>query len=631
MLEALRRGTGTIIAKIFIGLLAASFAVWGISDVFTGQQTGALATVGDQQVSQQQFQTSFRNRLNAMSRQLGRNLTLQQARQFGLDRQVLTELVNQAALDDQIKKLNLAASDDTIASDIFKNPLFLGTDGKFNPLRFQQLLQSNGFTEPTYIAVERRNKLRAQLAGAIEGAVAVPKVLLKAFHRQANETRVAEYFIVPEINISTVAEPTDKEIKTYYDANKVRFTAPQYRSITLLKLEPKAVAATSITISDEDLRKAYNEQVRDFTTAETRVIEQITFPTKAAAETARARIIAGLDFLALAKERGMTAKDAKLGTLKLADMPDPKTAKAAFALKENEISQPVQGALSIALLRVTKINPEVKKSFEDVKAGLHKKLALDKAKEKVLNLHDTVEDERAGGATLKEIASKLKLPLIEIAAIDTRGNGLDGKPVKSIGTTATKLLPAAFQSDVGVESDPIDTSGEGFIWYDIKKIIPSALTPLAKVRTKAIDLWKKNKRLELLVSKAHGLMEAVRKGADLKAQAKTISQTILTTKAVKRTETDGNFAAQAVASLFRTPRSGVSQVAAKGGGMIVFQVKDVTVPPFITSAKESANLKTQLNRHISQDLVLQYLAGIKASAGVSVNPAIWRRLQGAGS
>jgi hypothetical protein len=45
MLTTLRSKTGGWIAKIFIGLLAASFAVWGIEDMLRGRVSDELARV----------------------------------------------------------------------------------------------------------------------------------------------------------------------------------------------------------------------------------------------------------------------------------------------------------------------------------------------------------------------------------------------------------------------------------------------------------------------------------------------------------------------------------------------------------------------------------------------------------
>lgn len=627
MMEALRQGAGTLVAKVLIGLLAASFAVWGISDVFTGGQRGALATVGDQKILEQQYQRAFQTRLRAMSQQFGRQLSLQQARQLGLDRQVLQELVSQAALDDQISKLALAIPDETIANSIVKNPRFRDAQGKFDKARFGQFLRSNGLTEAGFVALDRRNKLRTHLAGAIENNLIVPNTILKALHRQANETRQASYFTVPVSSLGQIPEPTDKDVQTFYASNKARFTAPESRALTMVMLEPKGLAKTVIKVSEEDLRKSYKERADEFTTAETRTIEQISFNTKQEAEAARKKLDGGMDFSALAKELKLKPTDIQLGTLTRKDIPDPKIAEAAFGLALNSVSPLVEGALTNALLRVSKITPEVKKSFDEVKTKLRDAIALERAQEKVLNLHDTVEDERAGGANLKEIAEKLNLPLIVINAIDASGKGPDGKPVATL-PKVNGLLAKAFQSDIGVENDPADTQNEGFIWFDVTKITPSAVRPLKEVRAQAVTLWKASKQRELLIAKARALMEAVRKGADLASQAKSITQEVKTTKAIKRTETDGVFGPQAVASLFRTAKGGTSQATAKDGGMIVYQVKEVATPPFVATAKEAVAVKNLLTRRMSQDLVQQYLNGIQSNAGVDINAAVWRRLQG---
>ena len=46
MLDALRKGAGTIVAKLFIALLVLSFAVWGVADMFKGFGQNVVATVG---------------------------------------------------------------------------------------------------------------------------------------------------------------------------------------------------------------------------------------------------------------------------------------------------------------------------------------------------------------------------------------------------------------------------------------------------------------------------------------------------------------------------------------------------------------------------------------------------------
>lgn len=627
MLDALRKHSGGLIAKVLIGLLAASFVVWGISDVYTGQRATALATVGDQQISEEEYQTALRRRINLLSRRFGRPLTLDQARQLGVAQQVLTELIRQAALDQKIKQLDLAVPNKTIAEEILNDPQFHDAQGRFNRAQFEALLRANGLNEALYAQLTRRTRLRSQLAGSIEADIPVPGEILKLLHRHATETRDAEYFVLPPAAAGTLPEPSDSEISGYYEKNKARFTAPEFRQVDILVLEPKSLAESTIRVSDADIKTAYESRISEFTTAEKRVIDRIVFKSVAEAAEARKKIEAGTSFDDLAKERKLSPSDIALGTLGKSDIPDKKLAEAAFKLEKGKVSQPVEGRLSVALVRVRDITPKSVKPLDEVKESLKSSIALERAQEQVLNLHDTVEDERAGGATLKEVAAKLNLKLITLDAIDASGKDRSGKEIANL-PQAPKLRASIFQTDVGVESDPVDTANEGFVWFDVKKITPRSIRPLAEVRSRAVELWKEDRLRDRLVEKAREIANAVRSGATLAAQAALHGQEVKTTKPLKRTDTDGPFAGAAVAHLYRTPKDGVGQVPAKGQGMIIFQVKTVIVPPYSVADKQIEQLRTGLAQAMAQDLLEQYVDGLRKEIGVDITESIWRRLLG---
>ena len=64
MMEALRRGAASWVAKILLGLLIVSFAVWGIADVFTGYGQRSLARVGKTEISADEFQNALQTEIN---------------------------------------------------------------------------------------------------------------------------------------------------------------------------------------------------------------------------------------------------------------------------------------------------------------------------------------------------------------------------------------------------------------------------------------------------------------------------------------------------------------------------------------------------------------------------------------
>ena len=104
MLEQLRKGAGTWVAKIFIALLVMSFAVWGIADIFNGYGGRDIATIGTTKISGEEFRQAYETQVSNMSRRFGRRLTTQQAQQLRIDQQVLSTLIGTAALNQQAQR-----------------------------------------------------------------------------------------------------------------------------------------------------------------------------------------------------------------------------------------------------------------------------------------------------------------------------------------------------------------------------------------------------------------------------------------------------------------------------------------------------------------------------------------------
>src|ERR1700692_2504640 len=164
MLRGMRKASsnwlGKTIMAVVMGVLIISFGVWGIADIFKGFGQSTLATVGHTEISTEQFRQLYTDRLQQIGRQFGRPLTMDQARAFGLDRQVLQQTVAEAALDEEARRLGLGQSDAETMRTILSDPNFKGTNGAFDPARFQATIRQVGFTEQRYIAEQRRVSLR---------------------------------------------------------------------------------------------------------------------------------------------------------------------------------------------------------------------------------------------------------------------------------------------------------------------------------------------------------------------------------------------------------------------------------------------------------------------------------------
>ncbi len=195
------------------------------------------------------------------------------------------------------------------------------------------------------------------------------------------------------------------------------------------------------------------------------------------------------------------------------DIIDSAVADAAFSLKPGETSAPVKGRFGTVLLQVGKIEPGEEKTYEQVAAQIKREMAESRAKSEVGNLRDKIEDERAAGSTLAETAKKLGLKSVSIEAVDRSGRGLDGKPVTGLPQTPN-VISAAFAADVGVDTDPLQLPGGGYLYYDVTGVTPSRERPLEEVKDQVTARWRDDeiaKRLQARPTILSGSSKRVRR------------------------------------------------------------------------------------------------------------------------
>lgn len=624
MMESMRKHAKGWVAKVFIGLLAMSFGVWGIADVFTGSSTGALATVGKQEVSPEQFSRAFQTYLQNYSRQTGKGLTPEEARTLGIDQAILGNLLQTAALDNEASHLKLGVSDTFLAHEVMRDPNLQDSTGKFDAGRFKQVLEQNGISEQSFFAEERQRLLREALTASAADATPVNLGLLEAQYRYDSEQRDARYFIVTTQD-SEVAAPTDDEIKKEYEANPAAYTAPEYRAIAVMKVEPADITA-KITLTDQDLADGYEKFKTEYFTPEKRTILQMSFPTLEEAEAAKAKLSAGTDFLALAKERGFSEQDVTFADKTKAEFLDPAVSDAAFALAEGQVSDPVKGTLSTVLLKAAKVSPEKQSSLEEVKPQLEQRIKLERAAEEIQSIYDAVEDARAAQTLFEEIAKTAGIPFQLIPPVDARGNGKDGKPVAL--SHAAELLNAAYTSDVGVENDAISLDN-GYVWYEVREVIPSALKPLDQVKDQARAAVVAAKVRAMSEEKAKKLVERARGGAKLEDLAAEAGVQVQTAQGLRRKESDASFGPAAVAALFAVGDTGIAYALEPDGrGARVMQSQQVLLPPFDATSAEAKSISERLKGQVADNMLTAYLAALETEAGVEVNDTVWRNISG---
>jgi len=627
MRKASSNWLGKIVMAVVMGVLIVSFGIWGIADIFRGFGQSTLAKVGHTEISTNEFRQIFTDRLQQMGRQFGRPLTMEQARAFGFDRQVLQQIIAEAALDEEARRLGLGVSDAEIMRGIYTDPLFKGVGGGFDPQRFQSIVRQMGYTEPHYLADRRKIALRRQIVDTMTAGLQPSKTLLEALSRFQNEQRSIEYIKLGAAQAGTIDPPSPETLAAYFDDHKAQFRAPEYRKIAFVAITPEDIGKWS-DVSDEDAKKLFEQRRDRYGSPEKRQVSQIVFPNVEEAQAARSRIESGLSFEDLAKERNLNSADVDLGLVAKSGILDSAIADAAFSLSSGEVSQPVKGRFGVTLVKVGTIQPGIEPSYESVAQELKKDIATERARNEVATLRDKMEDERGGGASVIEAAQKLGLNPVTVEAVDRSGLTPDGQPVKSI-PPGLNVVAQAFNSDVGVDNDPIQYKG-GYVWYDVLGITPPRDRSLDEVKDKVEARWREDEIANRLRTKATEMVQKLGQGGKLADEASSLGLKVETASGFRREGSVPGVPEGLITAAFRTAKDAAGQTPGTGGTeWFVFRVTDVTTPPVDLASSEMKNLKETLQRSMSDEQLAQYVARLQKDIGTSINEVALAQATGA--
>jgi peptidyl-prolyl cis-trans isomerase D len=564
-----------------------------------------------------------------MQRQARRAITNEEARQIGLDRQVLARLMTGAALDQDAKRLGLAVSDAEIAKTVRSDKTFAGPNGAFDQARMTELLRDNGYTESRYVREQREFALRQQISDAVAGGLKTPGVLLSAVNAFANETRKADYFILALPDLAKAPAPSEEAVRSFYDMRKDSYRSPEYRTVNVLIVTPADVAK-ALQISDDAAKKVYDQTAAQrYVTPEKRTITQLTFADEAAAAKAREKIDSGESFDDAARESGGVLAD--IGAITQAAMFDKSVADAAFALPQPGVTQPIPGKFGVVLARVSEIQPGATKPFDEVKDQIKSELAQTQGKAETQKIHDQIEDVRAAGKTLAQAAEPLGLN-VQTVVTDASGAGKGaqagqpGAPIPALAA-APELVKAIFASDVGVDNEAVSRKDGGYAWFEVSAIDPTRPLSLDDVRPQVVKALTEANAQKELAAKANEMARKIDAGESLASLAAANGVSAQQTPSIKRGDAPG-LTPSTAQQIFGTPVGGAGVALADGGGRVVFKVVDSSTPPLDTKDALIAGLLPQLNSGLADDVFGQYISGLQTQLGAQVNQTALRAVGG---
>jgi peptidyl-prolyl cis-trans isomerase D len=180
----------------------------------------------------------------------------------------------------------------------FAQDPFFQSAGSFDRFRFDSFLRQTGMSEAQFAESVRRDIGRNRILAPLRNLAEAPAPLVERLGRYRGETRSGTLLVVPRAEMA-VGEPDDAALQALLEEEAARFTAPEYRSVSLVTLTTEALV-DEIEIEESRLRAEYEARRDFYTRAERRRAGQLLASDREVIEAAAAALAEGAVFAELA-------------------------------------------------------------------------------------------------------------------------------------------------------------------------------------------------------------------------------------------------------------------------------------------------------------------------------------------
>lgn len=625
MLEKIREGSQGPVAKIILGAVILSFALAGIGSYLGQTPEQPVAEVNGIKISQTEFNRAYQNERSRLEQQFGEYFAqisadpnyMAQIRQGVIDRLVQQELQSQLAAD-----LGLRVSDDSVRKTILELPYFKVGE-KFNNDRYLQVIRQMNFQPDAFREYLRKDMTRSQLVSAVAGTEFALENELKRAAALQQQTRNIDYLVISKETLQANVDVSEQEIADYYELNASQFLSPERVAVDYIELKAQDITVESVT--EDDVKAYYEQNKAQYIEPEKRRVSHILIDNSedddAALEKANAlheQLEQGADFAQLAESSSDDVISGEMGgdlDWIERDVMDPAFEEAAFALQnKGDISEVVASEFGYHIIKLTDLQPEQVKAYDEVKADLRAEL------EQTEKVDAFYEKQTEMGALAFEISDRLD-DAAEVAGVEVKSTSLVARNALPEPLNTPAVISQLFSVELledKVNSEVIELGDEHVLVVRVNEYEPSATKPLAQVSEQIKTRLVNEKASTLAKEKARELFAQVQAGKALSDVAS--EQNLTVREEANLTRQSYTVSPAIVTQAFKMPRPtdapSTDVVDLNNGDAAIVALKSVS------EAQVSANIDPQVQQNITMAQAnknyLAFIESLKAKAELNL-------------
>jgi peptidyl-prolyl cis-trans isomerase D len=517
MLQEIREKTQGWIAGTIISIIILSFALWGIHSYFVSGVSTTVASVNGIDISKEQLTVAYDRLRRQMQAQYGSAVTPKD--EPTLKERALRSLVDIEILKQASVSQGFLITDQQVDDYLQSMPDFQ-VDGHFSLDRFQEVLSATLLTTSEFLDLIKTSlQIEQPRLGIMLTAFGLPEES-RYTASLVNQVRDISYLPLP-INqfLSPAIVVTPAQIQAYYTAHQRDYKTPEEVSIDYLELSLTDLYS-KFNPSEPVLKSFYNENINAYTQPMRWELAGILVPNAPSADQADAQqskilnIKQALDqnpasFDKLLKQNAKASLPT--GLVALNQLPSD-VQKAVMGLTQaNQISDPVETAQGLVVIKALAVQEPKINSYDTVKAKVREAYIHQHAEDKFAELRDQLADLTYEHPDSLSVAAKaLNLPVKSSALFARDKAGSDIAQFK-------KVRDAAFSNDVlnlQTNSDVISLNPETVVVLRVKSHLPSSLLPVKDVAQQITDKLKVQAAEARANEFAHTLLSNFQSGTD---------------------------------------------------------------------------------------------------------------------
>jgi peptidyl-prolyl cis-trans isomerase D len=539
MLSFMREKAGSWFIKIILFAIVVVFVLWGVGS-FHESRRNEVASVNGESLEQDEYRQAYNNYIENLRRQFRDNLTPEMIEKLQVKQQVVNGLISQKLMLQEAKKLNLRVSNEELVETIQGIEAFK-TAGSFDNNRYRAIMNQIRMTPEVFEERHRQDMLIEKLKSMVNSGIHVSEGEAREWYEFNNATVNISFVLFPPETYKNI-EPSDQELKAFFDENKASYKTEIRAKVRYLLFEPEKYKE-KISIGHTDIADYYESFLDEFRTEKTVEARHILLKVgqsapEATVESLRQKAMeilkearGGKDFAELAKKYSDDSNKDKggyLGTFKRETMVKP-FADKAFSMEAGDISDPVRTEFGWHIIKVEKVNEASVRSMEEATQSIREKLMDKKARELAFAAAESAYDTAFSDGTLEKAAATLKKDLKTTDFFNKNGQPL---PLAE----ASKFASIAFELDDMAISNVLELK-EGYVVLQRVETDPEKIPELSAVQsTVRIDLIKR-KQAEKAKTDAESFLAALKAGALMATEADKYGVKPVLTGFFKRNQT----------------------------------------------------------------------------------------------